>query len=404
MESLFSGEGFHIIYLLGAVQGVFLAALLATRRRNSLPNKLLGSVMLVFSADLAAAVYHASGYEQVNPQFIGFDFPLGLLYGPLFFLYARTLTRRQSHLTRRDLLHFLPFVLVLLYMLPFYAMSGADKLAFLQDPTPDLRTQIMVLINHARILSAIVYVALTAALIRRYQLQIRDTYSSLERISLRWLRDVTVGLTILAGIAVIFYILELMNSSPVIGMDPGSAYDDLTLLCVTAFVYVIGYLGLRQPQVFATDQPEHGDAIDEARSIPSLPAELTDKPRYAKSGMDPEAARQHLDALLRLMETEKPYRRGDLTLADLAATLSISTHNLTEVLNTQLGQSFYDFVNGYRVREVQERLADPAAAHLTLVAIGEEAGFNSKSSFNAVFKKHTNMTPSEYRRLVGAPS
>jgi AraC-like DNA-binding protein len=89
-----------------------------------------------------------------------------------------------------------------------------------------------------------------------------------------------------------------------------------------------------------------------------------------------------------------------LTLAELALALSTTPHNLSEVINTRTGQNFYDFVNGYRVDEVKERLRDPNADHLTLLAIGLEAGFNSKSSFNAVFKKHTSMTPSEYKKTL----
>ena len=85
----------------------------------------------------------------------------------------------------------------------------------------------------------------------------------------------------------------------------------------------------------------------------------------------------------------------------MAEALSVSPHNLSEMINTQLGKNFYDFVNGYRVEEVQRRLVDPGSAHLTVLALGLEAGFNSKSSFNAVFKKHTKMTPSQYREQVG---
>jgi AraC-like DNA-binding protein len=117
--------------------------------------------------------------------------------------------------------------------------------------------------------------------------------------------------------------------------------------------------------------------------------------------MNPDAARIHMQALIQAMDERKLYRKGDLTLQDLADVLGISPHNLTEVINTQSDQNFYDFVNGYRVREVQERLHDPRSAHLTILAIGLEAGFQSKSSFNAVFKRHTGMTPSDYRRHAG---
>jgi AraC-like DNA-binding protein len=113
--------------------------------------------------------------------------------------------------------------------------------------------------------------------------------------------------------------------------------------------------------------------------------------------MDEATAARLEAALVALMEAERPYRRGDLTLPELAEALGVTPHNLTEVVNTRLGQSFYDFVNGYRVREAQARLADPAYAGWTVLAVGLEAGFNSKSSFNAAFKRYAGTTPSAYR-------
>ena len=98
------------------------------------------------------------------------------------------------------------------------------------------------------------------------------------------------------------------------------------------------------------------------------------------------------------MDEEQPYLRGDLTLGDLSNELSISAHNLSEVINTRLGKNFYDFVNGYRVQEVQRKLTNPAHKHFTIMALAYDAGFNSKSAFNSFFKKATGMTPSEYRR------
>ena len=101
------------------------------------------------------------------------------------------------------------------------------------------------------------------------------------------------------------------------------------------------------------------------------------------------------------MECERPYKRAELTLGELAWALDTSPHRLSEVLNAQLRLSFHDFVNGYRVREVQKRLASPDGARYTYLALALDAGFASKSTFNAVFKKQTGMTPSVYRSSHG---
>ena len=386
MDLLPLRNSFVILFLLGAVQGVFLAAVLSGRKHNALANRLLAALMLVFSLDLAAAVYHASGFYQQVPHFIGIDYPLAFLYGPLLLLYVTVLSTSAGRLKRSDGWHFVPFLLLVLYLVPFYAQSGAYKLTFLSESgSQHLQAQVMGWINHAKLIHGLGYVGFTFALLKKHRVRIKDTFTAIDRINLGWLRNLLVGIVLLAGFTAVLYVLSLQRPAPVLGLDPGALYDDFTLLGLTVFVYAIGYMGLRQPAVLEPPvvQPDASRAKSQA---------------YEKSGMEPETATRYGEALVALMDTRKPYRQGDLTLQDLADALGISAHNLTEVINTQLGQNFYDFVNSYRVREVQERLTDPDYAHLTLLAIGLEAGFNSKSTFNAVFKKHTGMTPSQYRK------
>lgn len=386
MEFLPLRNGFVILFLLGAVQGVFLAAVLASRKHPVVANRLLATLMLVFSLDLAAAVYHASGYYQVFPHLIGVDYPLAFLYGPLLLLYVTVLSTSKGHLKKKDGWHFVPFLLLVLYLLPFYAQSGADKLAFLNESGGRYpHAEVMAWINHAKMIHGLCYVALTFILLKQHRVRIKDTFTAIDRINLVWLRNLLVGIVLLAGFTAVLYVLSLQRPVPVLGLDPGALYDDFTLLGITVFVYAIGYMGLRQPAVIESSVAQPDASKPKAQA-------------YEKSGMEPEVAARYGEALVTLMDTNKPYQEGDLTLQDLAEALGVSAHNLTEVINTQLGQNFYDFVNGYRVREVQERLADSRTDHLTLLAIGLEAGFNSKSTFNAVFKKHTGMTPSQYRK------
>ena len=384
-EPTFS-SGMTALYLLGAAQGLFLATVLASRHRNALPNRLLAALMLVFSLDLAMAVYHASALSLWVPALIGLDLPIAFLYGPLLYLYVRTLTAEHPALRRTDGWHVAPFIGVALFLLPFLLRPGAEKLALMQDPSGSMQTQALAVIDPLKLVHAAVYLGLVILLLRRHGRRVRDTFSSVEHVTLRWLRNLTAGVVVMLAISALLYALSGRGFA--VGMDPSGIYDDLTLLCVTVFVYAVGYFGLRQPEIFALPSPSDAPTA----------AELTEVTPYARSGMRPEVAERHRGALLELMETEHLYRRGDLTLQDLADALGISSHNLTEVINTQLGQTFYDVVNGYRVREVQARLMDPAFAHWTVLAIGMEAGFNAKSSFNAAFKRHTGMTPSQFRQ------
>jgi AraC-like DNA-binding protein len=124
--------------------------------------------------------------------------------------------------------------------------------------------------------------------------------------------------------------------------------------------------------------------------------------RYAKSGLGEDRAEEAAARLLKIMEEERAYTDSGLTLPHLAGLVGVTPHNLSEVINTRFQQNFFDFVNSYRLRQVQADLNDPAKQHLTVLAIAFDAGFNSKTSFNTIFKKHLGMTPSEFRGRTAA--
>ena len=394
-------DWFILFHLLGAVQGVFLAAILASKRRSSVATKILAVIMLALAIELTMAVYHAAGYDELFPHLIGFDYALPLLYGPLFYLYAKTLSNQENVFKSSNFWHLLPFAVVLVVLIPFYLQSGLEKQAYLNDSGSNFWAQGLIFFSNVKLLHGLVYVGLTLIVVKQYHQRIRNRFSSIERINLYWLRNLMAGLIILVFIAIVFHVLTLQGTSPAMGLNTTTLNDDYTLLSLAIFVFIAGFMGLRQPEVFDNPAEKPLDLVSVAKpDVPVLEknAKIGDRPRYIKSGMDVTTAQGYKEKLLVLMDTEKLYQRGDLTLHELANALSISPHNLTEVINTQFDQNFYDFINGYRVREVKERLLDPEFAHYTLLAIALESGFNSKSSFNAVFKKHTQMTPSRYRK------
>jgi len=180
-----------------------------------------------------------------------------------------------------------------------------------------------------------------------------------------------------------------------------SNYFSLSSVLTAVYVYALGYLGLSKSEIFAepkiVDSISHLAELSEQSRLENAAPESPGQ-KYEKSGLSEEKAKAYLQQLLELMEKRQPYTNSELTLNQLAEMLSISSHNLSEIINTQMQQNFFDFVNAYRLEKVKKDLADPAKRHLTLLAIAFDAGFNSKSSFNLIFKKQTNLTPSEYRR------
>ncbi|MEI6276589.1 MAG: two-component regulator propeller domain-containing protein [Prolixibacteraceae bacterium] len=100
--------------------------------------------------------------------------------------------------------------------------------------------------------------------------------------------------------------------------------------------------------------------------------------------------------LKKYMAEERPYLNAELKLADLAHAINYPAHEISQVLNQDLNQSFYDFVNRYRIEEVKKRMVDKAYEKFTFIAIAEQCGFNSKTSFYRIFKNETGKTPADY--------
>jgi len=104
------------------------------------------------------------------------------------------------------------------------------------------------------------------------------------------------------------------------------------------------------------------------------------------------------------MENEKVYQEPELTLQLLSEKLQIPSYLTSHAINEGLKKSFYDLINGYRIEEAKRLLVDPRNASFTILSIGFDAGFNSKTTFNTVFKKFTGLTPTEYRKKYRSSS
>lgn len=391
----------HVIALMGAVQGFILAGVLAVRRRNRTANRVLAVAMLAFSIHLAMAVYFAAGLVEVFPHLFGVAYPIPLLYGPLVYLYAVTASDRARRLAPKDALHVIPFIVAIVATLPIHLMSASDKIAFFHAVERGDVPLVIRVFDPLKLVSGVTYATVTIAFLRRHRARVMDSYSSLDRVNLRWLVRLAAAGAGIWGLAVV---VELTQFLP----RPAFAHgDDVVTLAIALLVYAIGYMALRQPEIFRFDTAEFPvvGATPRGQESPGPSAPVETEPagvRYERSGLGEREAAVLKNALLATMDRDRPWQDRDLTLADLAGRLSTTPHKLSEVLNSQLRQPFYDFVNGYRVRHVQHRLASDDARNLTLLSLALDAGFASKSTFNDVFKKQTGQTPSEYRRSIAA--
>lgn len=121
------------------------------------------------------------------------------------------------------------------------------------------------------------------------------------------------------------------------------------------------------------------------------------KRRYKGSCLHPMEAVQWLEKILHLVEVEKVYKDPDISLNSLAKKLGTSPRNLSQIINEQLGKNFYELINQYRIAEAQKMLVSPRSAKMSILEIGYEVGFNSKSAFNRAFRHFTHLTPTQFK-------
>jgi AraC-like DNA-binding protein len=358
-----------ILNLIGAAQGLLLAAALLTSRAGSkTANRLLASLTLTISIIVTGAVLLSSQYVWVYPHLSRLHHPFVFLAGPLLFLYLRERTSTTRRFDRKDLLHFIPFAVCLIYLLPYYLQSAKGKIAVLSSEYLEASLgQWYYVRSSLFIIQFLVYLVLIVLTIVQYSRKAKKPDSPPDRATLAEVRFFVIASAVIWAGAVLRY-----------AIDATARTNLLVPLGASAVIYAMGYWQM-------TKRPLEREG------------ERLSTKKYEKSTLTPERAERYVAKLVQCMKAEKPFTDGDLTLQSLATSLSISPHHLSQVINERLGQTFSDFINSYRVEEAKQRLLDPAFRHLSLLGIAVEVGFSSKSSFNSVFKKHTNLTPSEFR-------
>lgn len=137
----------------------------------------------------------------------------------------------------------------------------------------------------------------------------------------------------------------------------------------------------------------------------ALLQEVVQKMKYVKSGMTISKSKGLKAKLEKLLDEEQPFLNPNLKISDLSKLLGCTDNHLSQVVNVEFKVSFNDFVNLYRVNHFKALLKSGKRKHLTLFGIAEECGFQSKSTFNAAFKKATGLTPSEFKnRMTSDPT
>jgi len=380
----FSIDLLALINFLGIVQGFLLSLVfLFTRRGQVASNRLLGGLLLIIALVFSEIFACYTGYIIYFPFLINLTEPLEFLIGPLLLFYTHSLIKADVKL-RKKWMHFIPACVYFILRLPYLLQSNDFKLQDVAEAYHHIPYNMAVVKpiwwfpgNHfggvwmdALVYPfLLVYLMLSFWLISQFTRREGKTLLNSAVRPVRLLSRMLLAFSVMVGLAVVF------------SFSSEGDTGDIYMATATALMfYVMSFYVITHSELLSVSRME------------------AEKKKYEKSALDEEKALASLTKLRQVMQSQKLFLNGSLTMPELAEQVRMSSHHLSQLLNEQAGKNFFDFVNEYRVEEMKIRLQDPASAHLKIEELAFESGFNSKSVFNTAFKKFTGLTPSEFRK------
>ena len=374
-----------IFFIVVIFQLLFISLFLFTNTKGKkIGNILLGTFFLSVSLNLVDSFLVLKKVYIQNPSLVGWGICLPLLFGPLLYLYTQSVLYKDFRLSARRWIHLFPFLLFFIVSESrFLLLSREIQLSILQHVVDRKIPVVFYWSSGLIFLQFFLYIAASLRLINRYKKIASDKFSDQQRINVSWLFSTIIFFTCCMIIAV---------GNGFIGLTPFARYYYfvLTIIILLMFVFINRVLlkALKRPEIFSGIKEEEW----------TQPANGHIAPKYQGSTLIEEDKKRIADQILQHMQTSKPYLEPELTLEQLAGQLSLRPRILSRVINESMQQTFFDFINRYRIEEAKRLLTNPKDKKITVLEVLYEVGFNSKSSFNTLFKKHTGLTPSEFKK------
>ena len=357
-----------IILFLGVSQGLFLAvSLRLVNNRNKSANKILSFLLLIAVLMLFGRIAAYRIPENWVWRFGVLIDTTIFLFGPLIYIYARRLVFAEVPPFRLGWFHYLPATLHLCYYLWTLSLPLAEFNSIYFNGSLNL---MFFIVEAAGLVSFTFYWTKTFLLVRKFKEEEGKQLSYHQTIN-RFLKFLLVTL----GIFIALWFFSFLSANFL--RRPFAYVNYVTMWISTPiFIYAIGYFSLRQPEIFR---------------IP-----FTTKSKTEKERLNPEQIQKLQKRLYYFMSEEQVFLQPDLTLKGLAEKLNTSSNNLSWLLNQTYQSTFYDYINKYRIQEFIKKINRGEHHKHTLLALALDVGFNSKSTFNRVFKTEMETTPRTY--------
>ncbi len=360
-------------------QACLLIFILLTLKKNRRANIFFALFIFILSSIFFSMFLHANEYIPRISLLTHLSVPAISVIGVLIYFYTSLMTGRIEKFRFKSLSHFLIYVFMVIISFVSFILLPYEREKY-------IRIVAFVVIGTG-LANSLVYIIISFEGLRKYYSQVKSYFSDIEKYDMNWL----VKLTLLSLLFFLIWNFEFwLTSFGIIERNPLSMLAGILLL--TVIIYATAYYLINKPDTIK----ETKEMLDELKEENVR----KEKEKYAKQNIDEIKRKEYLNNIREYMEKNKPYLNENINIKELASLMNIPSHHLSIVINDTLNMNFYKFINEYRIKEAIRIFEDPTNSDANILSVAYSCGFNSKSTFNSVFKNFTGQTPSEYRNSI----
>lgn len=364
----------HLL-LSGIILAFCLILILAKKEHRNLPNLLFATLMVNLILYCSITLFKNILWFDAYPFLFAIRVPIEILFGPFLYLYFMLLAKRKVDYNLKFFRHLYILFLSVILLIPFLIHY---KTPLGQNVGMDRFFEYYQLIGTDIV--SLQFVLYSLAVLFRLK---KNKFIDLSRQHPVWYAHFK-HIRLISVLLIFHGIVRLLEVNLAYYHAPFKEFFEIGNVVIYAAVSLIfTYSLISNPVVLHYD---------------SSALNLSSRKKKEGTSLEKEEGLAYAAKLNKHMEIAKPYLNPDMSIQELAEQVKIPSRIISEVVNNFIGQNFNDYVNNYRVEEYKKLAADISKNHYTVLALGYEAGFKSKTTFNTAFKKFTGKTPSEYRR------
>ena len=377
-----SADLLKILFVVLCFQFLFVSIFLfQSRNGKSISNKLLAILFFMLSFAIINLYLAVFRIEVSFPGLLFIDDTFMFAYGPLLYVFTRSVLIKDYKIKNKDLLHFIPFILALSAVITIILFADVNSLSTSIYSVETQEIPLYIRFGEMLILGHIfLYLIKSKLEVRKLVNKAYNTYSSLNNQNYKLLQFILNSFIIL-------FVLSLMHSIlPFVGIKSTLL---MTLLLMVLFMFY--FINSVLFKMLKLSTKESGIIAQ---------SNINTSNKYASSTITKEELIEHKMNLWNYIIDNKRYLDSELNIDDLAKELNLSSKVLSQIINEGYACNFYDFINKFRIEAVKDKFTNQTDSKMTILEVMYSTGFNSKSSFNTAFKKFTKQTPTQFKNSL----